>query len=57
MKDAKWIYENYNKCSVTLFSSKQKVPLEKPSPGKAVKLENGKAYDPTDDIEEVESEE
>ena len=57
VKDAKWIYENYNKCSVTLFSSKQKVPLEKPSPGKAVKLENGKAYDPTDDIEEVESEE
>ena len=48
VKDAKWIYQNYSKCSVKLFRSSKKAPLKKPTPEKAVRLENGKAYDPTD---------
>lgn len=48
VKDAKWIYQNYSKCSVTLMKSNKKAPLKKPTPQKAVRLDNGKAYDPTD---------
>lgn len=48
VKDAKWIYQNYNKCSVKLFRSSKKAPLKKPTPEMAVRLNNGKAYDPTD---------
>lgn len=48
VKDAKWIYQNYKKCSVTLLKSNKKAPLKKPIPKEAVRLEDGRAYDPTD---------
>lgn len=52
VKDAKWIYNNAAKCSVSLFSSKEELPLRKPKAAEPVVVENGKAYDPTDtDVE------
>lgn len=48
VKDAKWIYKNAAKCSVSLFSSKEELPLRKPKAAEPVVGENGKAYDPTD---------
>ena len=48
VKDAKWIYNNYKKCSVSIFKSNKKAPLKKPTPKEVVKLGKKKAYDPTD---------
>lgn len=48
VKDAKWIYQNYKKCSVTLLKNNKKAPLKKPIPKEAVRLKDGRSYDPTD---------
>lgn len=48
VKDAKWIYNRSNKCSVTLYKGKEQLPLKKPKAAKPVTLKGNKAYDPTD---------
>lgn len=53
VKDAKWIYRRASKCSVRLYRETVSLPLQKPKGKKAVRMKNGKAYDPTDtDVKE-----
>lgn len=48
VKDAKWIYNNYNKCEVSIFESNKKSPLKKPIPKDVEQTEDGRYYDPSD---------
>ncbi|MCI8409264.1 MAG: L,D-transpeptidase family protein [Lachnospiraceae bacterium] len=48
VKDAKWIYNNYSKCEVSIFESNKKAPLKKPVPKDVEQSEDGGYYDPSD---------
>ena len=48
VKDAKWIYNNYRKCEVSIFESNKQAPLKKQVPMKPKKTSDGRYYDPTD---------
>lgn len=48
VKDAKWIYNNYKKCEVSIFQSNKQAPLKKPTPKDLKQTKDGRYYDPTD---------
>lgn len=48
VKDAKWIYSNSSKCTVSLIKSDSYGPLLKPVAEEPVKTKSGRYYDPTD---------
>lgn len=48
VKDAKWIYNNYKKCEVSIFKSSKQPPLKKPIPKALEQTDDGRYYDPTD---------
>lgn len=48
VKDAKWIYNRYKKCEVSIFDSSRQAPLIKPTPKEPKITEDGRYYDPTD---------
>ena len=48
VKDAKWIYKNSSKCTVSLIKSDSMGPLLKPKAKAPVKVSGSRAYDPTD---------
>lgn len=48
VKDAKWIYDNASKCTVSLIKSNSIGPLLKPVAENPIKTRSGRYYDPTD---------
>lgn len=49
VKDAKWIYEHYSRCTAVLFySNNKKTPIPRPKANKIGKAGKGRFFDPSD---------